>query len=345
MLTIKYLIATACISAAVFSCTAHNTATTNTTTVVPASTAPRDPLDLDHDGVPNTRDQCPNSPEDRDHVADLDGCPEVDQDCDNIEDSVDSCPEHPEDHDNWQDQDGCPDPDNDGDRIADICDVCPNEVEVYNGRDDEDGCPDTGHIQVSQDIRILEYPYFARNSSSIRAPTLPLMAVIRDTLRGNPQLLQIAVIGHSSSDEPGAVALSQRRAHVVTQWLLDQGISPTRLVERSMGSTRPLDNAATAIGRARNRRVEFVIVQTSERTQSRWNGTAYESVAPTEQAHPVRVRMQPECRAVPVASMRPGGCPLETPLASQSASQSASPTADAQVSPLANPPADRSRDQ
>jgi len=65
-----------------------------------------------------------------------------DLDGDGIPDSRDECPRLPEDIDGFEDEDGCMDPDNDNDFIPDADDQCPNE-EAIEGRDlDEDGCTD-----------------------------------------------------------------------------------------------------------------------------------------------------------------------------------------------------------
>jgi len=65
-----------------------------------------------------------------------------DLDADGIPDSRDECPRLPEDFDGFEDADGCMDPDNDNDFIPDADDKCPNE-EAIEGRDlDEDGCTD-----------------------------------------------------------------------------------------------------------------------------------------------------------------------------------------------------------
>ncbi len=65
-----------------------------------------------------------------------------DLDADGIPDSRDQCPRLPEDLDGFEDEDGCMDPDNDNDFIPDVDDRCPNE-EAIEGRDlDEDGCTD-----------------------------------------------------------------------------------------------------------------------------------------------------------------------------------------------------------
>ena len=65
-----------------------------------------------------------------------------DLDADGIPDSRDECPRLPEDIDGFEDEDGCMDPDNDNDFIPDVDDKCPNE-EALEGQDlDEDGCTD-----------------------------------------------------------------------------------------------------------------------------------------------------------------------------------------------------------
>lgn len=87
-------------------------------------------------------------------VASTDGrqCIQPDRDHDGIPDSDDQCPDEPEDVDGFQDHDGCPDPDNDQDGVLDRDDKCPNEPETKNGFEDDDGCPDNpcGHIRGSK---------------------------------------------------------------------------------------------------------------------------------------------------------------------------------------------------
>jgi len=110
-------------------------------------------LDTDGDGIPDTRDKCPNDPEDKDGFEDDDGCPDLDNDQDGVPDKVDKCPgtdkdkknnfkDTKEDKDGFEDDDGCPDPDNDKDGIADVIDKCPNQAEDKDGFEDDDGCPD-----------------------------------------------------------------------------------------------------------------------------------------------------------------------------------------------------------
>jgi hypothetical protein len=98
--------------------------------------------DRDDDLVKDSKDACPDTPEDIDGYQDDDGCPEDDNDGDGIVDSMDSAPNLAEDFDGFQDDDGRPDLDNDFDGIADFEDQCPNQPEDFDGDRDFDGCPD-----------------------------------------------------------------------------------------------------------------------------------------------------------------------------------------------------------
>ena len=100
-----------------------------------------DRRDRDKDGVPDTEDQCPDEPEDRDGFKDDDGCPDPDNDGDGIPDVRDKCPNDAEDFDGFEDDDGCPDPDNDKDGIPDLKDACPLDPEDHKAPRPDDGCP------------------------------------------------------------------------------------------------------------------------------------------------------------------------------------------------------------
>lgn len=107
---------------------------------VTIGTAP-DVRDLDRDAIVDARDRCPDAAEDRDRLADDDGCPEDDLDADRRADATDRCPRDAEDLDGFQDEDGCPDLDNDGDKIADLSDKCPSYAEDGLPSSPADGCP------------------------------------------------------------------------------------------------------------------------------------------------------------------------------------------------------------
>jgi outer membrane protein OmpA-like peptidoglycan-associated protein len=225
--------------------------------------------DNDKDGLPDVSDRCPDEPEDPDHFEDLDGCPEPDNDKDGIPDVKDKCPNDPEDIDAFEDEDGCPEPDNDRDGIPDDKDKCPDGKEVINGIDDEDGCPDEGetHVEVtSEKVTIDTKIMFDFDSARIRPESFSILNQVALTLQANMQLKKIRVEGHT--DERGTddynLVLSQRRSESVMQYLIGRGVAPERLEAVGYGEQKPIIKESTEAAWAKNRRVEFTILDQSE---------------------------------------------------------------------------------
>lgn len=218
-------------------------------------------LDNDLDTIPDTSDRCPLDAEDADGFADEDGCPDKDNDGDGVLDQVDRCPLEAEDPDHWQDDDGCPEPDNDNDKILDSEDHCPNEAETMNGVDDADGCPDFVRVESGQ-IRTLEPIYFEYRSAKIQRRSEPLLAELSNLIKSRPDLGHISIEGHT--DSQGAddynLKLSDDRAKAVMKFLVEAGVESARLAARGFGETKPIDDNRKQSGRARNRRVEFKLV-------------------------------------------------------------------------------------
>lgn len=99
------------------------------------------PLDADNDGIPDYRDKCPNTP--KGVKVDSNGCP-LDSDGDGVPDYKDICPNTP--HGVKVDDLGCP-LDSDGDGVPDFKDKCPHTP--YNVQVDDNGCPlDSDHDGV-----------------------------------------------------------------------------------------------------------------------------------------------------------------------------------------------------
>jgi len=71
----------------------------------------------------------------------------------------------------------------------------------------------------------------------------------------------LIITGHTDDvgDEGTNLALSQARAQVVVDWMVDRGISPERVVARAAGETEPIADNTTPGGREANRRVEAVL--------------------------------------------------------------------------------------
>lgn len=103
--------------------------------------------------------------------------------------------------------------------------------------------------------------YFATNkyniNSASEATLNKLIAIFKENTDTN-----ILVIGHTDSagDADYNMTLSKNRALAVTNHLKQNGISSGRLSTNWFGETKPVNDNSTAEGRAKNRRVNIVIV-------------------------------------------------------------------------------------
>lgn len=157
-----------------------------------------------------------------------------------------------------------PPPDRDGDGIFDAFDACPDEPEVVNGVDDQDGCPDQALARVvGRQIRIEEKIHFEYNQATIEPRSLPVLDSVASILRAYPDIRQVRVEGHTDTQGSDAynLALSDKRAAAVRQYLTTQGIGPDRLLSQGYGEARPLLWGTTETDHAANRRVEIFILQ------------------------------------------------------------------------------------
>jgi len=77
------------------------------------------------------------------------------------------------------------------------------------------------------------------------------------------QFGRINVVGHTDNDGARSrnLALSLARAEAVKAYAIGKGIAPDMVLASGEGPDRPLVDNASAAGRARNRRIEFRVVQ------------------------------------------------------------------------------------
>lgn len=217
--------------------------------------------DQDGDGVADANDKCPTEKEDRDGFQDGDGCLDPDNDGDGVEDREDACPTTP----GTPELDGCTD--RDGDEVPDNSDRCPDVA----GPPENDGCPYGNEplVEVESDrIRIKGNITFETGSARIQPQSFPLLDEVYRVLNQNPTLGPVLIEGHTDNRGGRALNLdlSNRRARSVVEYLVKKGIAQQRLQSRGFGFDRPVASNATALGRAKNRRVEFRLLRANEET-------------------------------------------------------------------------------
>ncbi len=101
---------------------------------------------------------------------------------------------------------------------------------------------------------------FNSGSATISVDSYPLLEDLADII-SSCEGTAVEIQGHTDSDgsEQGNLALSDRRAQAVLQYLVEEGIDARQLSARGYGEAQPRADNSTRDGRARNRRIEFVI--------------------------------------------------------------------------------------
>jgi outer membrane protein OmpA-like peptidoglycan-associated protein len=129
------------------------------------------------------------------------------------------------------------------------------------------GCPHwTGSLggelkkQLNSEGRARVYGIlFDLNSATIKAESKPVLEEVLGLLRSEPSW-KLIVEGHTDAtgNPDFNQKLSLQRADAVMAYLLAAGIEAGRLQTRGFGSTKPVADNASEMGRAQNRRVELV---------------------------------------------------------------------------------------
>jgi outer membrane protein OmpA-like peptidoglycan-associated protein len=228
--------------------------------------------DKDNDGIVDANDRCPDQPgtqmlqgcpdADGDGVADLDDtCPNTkagtkvdakgcaaDSDNDGVTDDVDRCPTLA----GLQSLKGCPDTDGDG--VADIDDRCPSA----KGTPENKGCPEIAKVDAIRITYIGSKIFFENNSDKLKVASLSQLDELAKILN-KYEGASLTIEGHTDYNGSDAFnqTLSQNRADSVKRYLVEKGITDTRLTGVGYGESKPIADNKTALGRAKNRRVEL----------------------------------------------------------------------------------------
>ncbi len=206
--------------------------------------------DTDGDGIADKDDACPE-------VAGLkafNGCPDTDGD--GVADKADKCPTEKGPKENA----GCPWPDRDGDGVLDKDDKCPD----VKGTAANNGCPEVTDEVIKRLNDYAKTILFDTAKSTFQQQTYPVLEAMTAILKEYPSS-NFSIEGHTDSDGKDAAnqTLSENRAAAVKNYLVEHGISASRLSSVGFGESKPIATNKTAAGKALNRRVEVKLVSSN----------------------------------------------------------------------------------
>jgi OmpA-OmpF porin, OOP family len=179
-----------------------------------------------------------------------------------VYDGLDQCPDTPVGC--TVDANGCP-MDADADGVCDGKDKCPNTP--AGAKVDADGCPivvseketellDTGMIRLHE-------VNFATGKAVLTPDSYPALDEVGNILLKWPEL-KVEVGGHTDSQGTPAKnqKLSEQRAQAVLDYLKGKfpDLKADQYTAKGYGQTKPIAPNNTSLGRAKNRRVEFVVL-------------------------------------------------------------------------------------
>lgn len=205
--------------------------------------------DSDGDGIADPDDECPTIA----GIPELKGCPQTDKDGDGIKDTEDKCPDLPGPIENG----GCPYADSDGDGIIDLEDKCPKTPGVKENF----GCPPIDEKAKEVLKRAFDNLEFNTGKSTIRSSSYESLNDLATYLKENT-MYSLLIEGHTDNvgSRTSNITLSKNRANAVKTYLINKGVSSSRLFTKWYGPDKPIDDNSTEEGRQRNRRVEMNLV-------------------------------------------------------------------------------------
>ncbi len=202
--------------------------------------------DSDGDGIDDTKDKCPFKA----GPKELLGCPEIDTDGDGILDENDACPEVF----GIAIFSGCPD--SDGDGVQDAKDKCPEKFGLY----EYNGCPpELTARQIAEDLNG-KHIYFETGKYDPVA-FYHLNQVAEFLIQYPDFKLKLKGYTDSAGEREQNKYVSRKRAKNCYHYLIEKGISASRISYYGYGERAPVASNKTAEGRQLNRRVEIELYQ------------------------------------------------------------------------------------
>jgi len=112
-------------------------------------------------------------------------------------------------------------------------------------------------------IEIHEKIQFETQKAVIKEDSFSLMDEIAQVFKDNLHIKKVSIEGHTDSDGSEAYnkKLSDKRAKAVVTYLVDKGVEEARLHAEGFGEAKPIASNDADDGKAKNRRVEFNILE------------------------------------------------------------------------------------
>jgi outer membrane protein OmpA-like peptidoglycan-associated protein len=172
----------------------------------------------------------------------------MDSDNDGVTDDIDRCPNLA----GIAGLKGCPDTDGDG--VADLDDRCPNA----KGTIENKGCPEITKADVVRITYIGSKIFFENDSDKLKVASLSQLDELTKILE-KYEGASLTIEGHTDSVGTAVYneTLSQKRSNSVKLYLIEKGISEGRLTAVGYGESKPIASNKSALGKAKNRRVEL----------------------------------------------------------------------------------------
>jgi peptidoglycan-associated lipoprotein len=107
--------------------------------------------------------------------------------------------------------------------------------------------------------------HFAYDKSDLTAASREALDDKVNVFRANPAM-RILIVGHTDDRGTGAynLALGTRRAEVVRDYLVAQGVASSRIELETRGETQPMASGNSEGAMAQNRRDAFLILLASD---------------------------------------------------------------------------------
>lgn len=104
--------------------------------------------------------------------------------------------------------------------------------------------------------------YFELNKAYLKKESLDILdSIVVQLKRNNGIKLEIRGHTDSSGQRDYNQILSEKRANAVMEYMIKNGISPERLKSVGFGEKKPVADNKTELGRAQNRRTEFLVIE------------------------------------------------------------------------------------